>query len=105
MIALGSAADGGLLAESCALRSFAARESAIASVRHARECVLYRSFVDGSAEWGIVLDLLRDCAHELGDGDHVVTARIVCDRLEAQRACVDAFSAVARLRMLAKGGR
>lgn len=106
MIALGSAADGGLLAESRALRSFAARETAIASVRHARECVLYRHFVDGeTAGWSSVLELLRDCARELGDGDHVITARIVCDRVEAQRASVDAFAAVARLRALAKGGR
>lgn len=111
MIALGSAADGGLLAESRALRAFAARETAIASIRHARECVLYRHFVDGeTAGWSSVLELLRDCARELGDGDHVVTARIVtarivCDRVEAQRASVDAFAAVARLRVLAKGGR
>lgn len=105
MIALGSAADGGLLAESRALRSFVAREAAIASVRHARECVLYRSFVDGDLAWHEVLKLLRDCARELGDGDHVVTVRVSCNGIEAQRACVDAFAAVARLRVLAKGGR
>lgn len=93
---LGAAADGGLLAESRRSRSFAAKEKAIALVRHARECAIWRLFVDGD-EWGVVLTMLRDCAASLGDDD-AITARQQCSRLDAQRACVSAFAAVADAR-------
>lgn len=90
---LGAAADGGLLAESRPLRSFAAREKAVALVRHARACALWRLFLDEDA-WREVLALLRRCARELGDEGAIITMRQQCGHSEAQRACVAAFAAV-----------
>ena len=92
-VVLGAVVDGGLLAEARS-SAFVAREKAIALIRHARECSLWREFVDDADGWRTVHALLRSLARDLGDGDEVITARQRCTNDEAQRACVAAFQAV-----------
>ncbi len=98
MIALGAAADGGLIAEARASRAiarslrvsaeFVARESAIALLRHARSCAVYRAFVESEREahWREVISALRAASAALDDRDAVITARALCSSGECDLA-------------------
>lgn len=115
MIALGSAADGGLLSESHAIadrsgpvrerRSFVAREVAIALLRLARECSIYRALAEPEreADWRDTIESLRAASHRLGDHSAIICARAKCS--PEQCACVLAAAVVAFDRWLTIEGR
>ena len=92
-IVLGAAADGGLLAEARA-SAFVAREKAIALVRHARECVLWRECIDGMDVWIAARATLLIFTRELDDPDEIVAARQQCTNAEAEAAFCAAIRAV-----------
>lgn len=102
MTALGSAADGGLLAE-CGVTddrtaadrgalAVALHAAAVAAVREAKARVIGRIQYYGN-DLHDVLELVRRCSHELEDLDGLLTLR-VGSQAECDRACVRAWLAV-----------
>jgi hypothetical protein len=100
--ALGSAADGGLLAERCVVDdrtaadrgalAVALHSAAVSAVREARARIIGRIQYHGD-DLHDALALVRRCAHELDDLDGVFTLR-VGSQAECDRACVRAWLAV-----------